>query len=177
MKRHFLWTLFVLSLLGSGAQNSLFLRGAFGESIITGEQKAWQTVTISFTGPQASQSDTSPNPFLDYRLQVQFTGPSSQVYNVPGYFDGNGDGLGVGNVWRVRFTPDEAETWGYTASFRQGSEVAIDLGSDAGNASGYIDGTSGQFEVAARNTNADGFLSKGRLVYEEGSYYLKTLGD
>ncbi|MCK4627500.1 MAG: DUF5060 domain-containing protein, partial [Sedimentisphaerales bacterium] len=177
MKKHFLWTLFVLSSLGSGAQNSLFLGGAFGESIITGEQKAWQTVTISFTGPQASQSDTSPNPFLDYRLQVKFTGPRGQSYNVPGYFDGNGDGLGVGNVWRVRFTPDEAGTWGYTASFRQGSEVAIDLGSDAGNASGYIDGTSGQFEVAAHNTNADGFLSKGRLVYKEGMYYLKTLGD
>jgi hypothetical protein len=31
--------------------------------------------------------------------------------------------------------------------------------------------------VAARNADADGFLSKGRLVYEEGSYYLKTLGD
>ena len=180
MKRYFLWTLFVLSLFGSGEQNSLtvvFSGVALGDSIITGEQKAWQTVTISFTGPQASQSDTSPNPFLDYRLQVQFTGPSGQVYNVPGYFDGNGDGLGVGNVWRVKFTPDEAGSWSYNASFRQGWEVAIDISPTAGKASSYIDGSSGKFDVAVRNANADGFLSKGRLVYENDSYYLKTIGD
>ena len=145
--------------------------------VITGKRKAWHTITISFSGPQASESDRSPNPFLDYRLQVKFTGPSSQVYNVPGYFDGNGRGRGKGNVWRVMFTPDEAGSWSYTASFRQGREVAIDISPTAGKASSYIDGSSGKFDVAARNADADGFLSKGRLVYEKESYYLKTLGD
>ncbi|MCK4628942.1 MAG: serine hydrolase, partial [Sedimentisphaerales bacterium] len=145
--------------------------------ILTGERKAWQTATISFSGPQASESDRSPNPFLDYRLQVKFTGPSGRSYNVPGFFDGNGQGRGKGNVWRVRFTPDEAGSWSYTTSFRQGREVAIDLSPTAGKAYSYINGTSGRFDVAARNADADGFLSKGRLVYEEGSYYLKTLGD
>jgi len=145
--------------------------------VITGKREVWRTATISFSGPQASESDKSPNPFLDCRLQVKFTGPSGQIYNVPGYFDGNGRGQGKGNVWRVRFTPDEVGSWSYNASFRQGKAVAIDLKTDAGKVSRYINGTSGEFDVAARNGDADGFLSKGRLVYKKGSYYLKTLGD
>jgi hypothetical protein len=63
---------------------------------------------LSFTGPNASETTASPNnPFLDYRLNVTFTGPSGQKYVVPGFFDGDGNGGGTGNVWRARFAPDQ----------------------------------------------------------------------
>jgi hypothetical protein len=84
---------------------------ALAKSILTGDLKTWHTVTVSFIGPTAIETDNSPNPFLDYRLQVTFTGPSGQAYNVPGFFDGDGRGNGSGNIWRVRFTPDEAGQW------------------------------------------------------------------
>ncbi|MCK4965881.1 DUF5060 domain-containing protein, partial [bacterium] len=147
-----------------------------GTPTITGEQKAWHTVTLTFRGPQLNESDTSPNPFLDYRLQGTFTGPSGQVYNVPGFFDGDGNGGGSGSVWRVRFTSDEAGKWTYSASFRRGTEVAISLKPDAGTPASF-DGISGSFDIGACDADADGFLSKGRLVHQEGKYYLKTLGD
>jgi hypothetical protein len=139
---------------------------------VSGELKKWHPIVLSFTGPSASETTASPNnPFLDYRLQVTFTGPSGQRYVVPGFFDGDGNGGATGNVWRVRFAPDQAGTWTYQASFRKGSNVAVDLSSTAGSPTGF-DGASGTFAVADRNTGAAGFLKWGRLEYV-GKHYLK----
>jgi hypothetical protein len=102
---------------------------------------------------------------------VTFTGPGGQVYDVPGFFDGDGSGGKTGNVWRVRFTPDEAGTWSYQASFRKGANVAVDLDPTAGIAKG-LDGASGTFDVAERDATAPGFLKFGRLEYA-GEHYLK----
>ena len=63
---------------------------------INGDRVKWHPITISFAGPLANETDDSPNPFLDYRLQVTFTGPSGQNYLVPGFFDGDGNGGGGG---------------------------------------------------------------------------------
>jgi len=147
---------------------------------VTGELKKWHPVTLSFAGPQASETDNSPNPFLDYRLQVTLTGPTGQNYIVPGFFDGDGQGGASGDVWRVRFSPDQAGTWSYKASFRQGTDVAIDLSPTAGTPTSF-DGASGTFEVAERDPTAPGFLKWGRLEYvgghylkfRDGSYWLK----
>lgn len=80
----------------------------------------WQPVSLDFTGPEHAQTDSEPNPFLDYRLQVQFTAPSGNSLNVPGHFDGDGKGGPQGNVWRVRFLPTEPGEWTYRVSFRKG---------------------------------------------------------
>ena len=86
----------------------LALTAAFGVALgsvlgsdvsVDADQPVWYPVTIDFQGPEAGQMDSSPNPFLDYRLQVTFDGPSGQSYNVPGYFDGDGKGGPKGNVW------------------------------------------------------------------------------
>lgn len=130
----------------------------------------WQPVTVSFAGPSASEMDDEPNPFLDYRLQVTFTGPSGQTYDVPGFFDGDGDGGANGDVWRVRFSPDEAGSWSYTASFRTGDDIAVNLESD-GTATSF-DGATGSFSVAPRDADAPGFLKWGRLEYVD-EHYLK----
>src|SRR5687767_14647084 len=100
---------------------------------VSGWLKAWHPIALSFTGPSASETSASPNnPFLDYRLQVTFTGPSGQKYVVPGFFAGDGNGGATGNVWRAHFSPDEAGAWSYKASFRQGTNVAVDLSPTAG---------------------------------------------
>jgi hypothetical protein len=152
---------------------------------ISGLLKRWQPLTIDFAGPASTQTSTSPNPFLDYRLQVLFTHQrSGKTYNVPGFFDGDGKGSGSGNVWRVRFNPDEEGLWTYQASFRKGSNVAIDLSTSAGTASSF-DGASGSFIVAPFDTSASGFLKRGRLNYsggfywrfQDGSYWLKGGAD
>jgi hypothetical protein len=140
-----------------------------GEGTFSGPQRVWQPLTISWEGPAADELDDAPNPFLDLRLDVTFTGPSAQSYTVPGYFDGDGQGGSSGDVWRVRFPPDEAGSWSYLVSFRSGDAIAVS--SDAG-ASTSFDGDGGSFLVDARDPGAPGFLRWGRLEYV-GGHYLK----
>ncbi|MBI1299305.1 DUF5060 domain-containing protein [bacterium] len=140
---------------------------------VTGNLVAWQPITVSFAGPSANEGDDDPNPFLDYRLQVTFTGPSGQIYNVPGFFDGDGNGGGAGNVWRVRFHADAPGEWRYQASFRSGADVAVSLDAQAGTPTSF-DGATGTFNVAPVDPNAPGFLRWGRLSYV-GGHYLKFL--
>lgn len=157
-----------------GITLGLWIAGCFiyaQGTISPGEIPTWQALQLDWQGPSAIETDSSPNPFLDYRLQVTFTGPSDQAYEVPGFFAGNGEGEGEGDVWRVRFTPDEPGMWRYEASFREGEAVAISLEPEAGKPTAF-DGDSGSFTVSARDTEALGFLRWGRLEYT-GGHYLK----
>ncbi len=167
--------LLVLTLLLGFNQSSTTSSAAFQQSApaadISGELVKWHPITLSFDGPQSSEWDSTPNPFLDYRLQVQLTGPSGQVYDVPGFFAGNGQGGKSGTVWRIRFAADEAGTWQYTASFRSGKDVAVSLDPAAGEPIAP-NGESGTFEIADLDNSAPGFLSQGRLEYV-GQHYLK----
>ncbi len=138
---------------------------------VVGSLKKWQTVTISFTGPVANESDISPNPFLDYRLQVTFTNQAAgKTYNVPGFFDGDGTGGAFGNIWSVRFTADEEGQWSYTVSFRKGPNIAVDLNPVAGMPDSILDGVSGSFIITPPDPAAPGFLKSGRLQYSNGFY-------
>ena len=133
---------------------------------ISGALRVWHPLTIDFQGPQSDELADVPNPFLDYRMQVAFTGPSRGRYDVPGYFSGDGKGNSAGNVWRVRFTPDEAGEWTYDVSFRQGDSVAVAVESGAGEPAGFCDSARGSFAVAPRDETAPNFSSSkfGELV-------------
>jgi len=137
----------------------------------SGDCKKWEPVAISFSGPTAKSEDNTPNPFLDYRLQVMFSSPDGKTYVVPGFYDGDGQGGRMGNVWRVLFSPDETGCWSFRASFRKGPEVAVSLDPAAGEALSF-DGREGRFVVVPQDKNAPGFLKWGRLEYV-GKFYLK----
>jgi CubicO group peptidase (beta-lactamase class C family) len=159
--------------IANAVYNGFFKRVAEAilHPVVEGQRRIWHPITISFRGPQASETDNDPNPFLDYRLQVAIAGPSGQTYSVPGFFDGDGHGHGTGEVWRVRFSPDEAGRWSYTASFREGRQVAVSLDPEKGNPAAF-DGKSGSFEVMPRGSLSPGYLKWGRLQYV-GNHYLK----
>lgn len=139
--------------------------------VIEGPAVAWHPLTLSFSGPEADETQSSPNPFLDYRFEVAFTGPSGQICRVPGYFDGDGSGGPRGHVWRVRFSADGGGLWRYRVTFRRGPQVAVQLDAAVGTPLAP-DGVSGSFTVAPRNPQAPGFLKWGRLAYV-GKHYLK----
>lgn len=143
---------------------------------VDGQRTAWHPLTLTFAGPQAAETDSAPNPFLDIRLQVEFVGPKNQRYDVPGFFDGDGESSRQGNVWRARFTPDAPGKWRYTARFRRGPQVAIALEPDAGEAftpDGLTEADlSGTFDVTPRDPDAPGYLRYGFLGYA-GGHYLK----
>ncbi|HTI51839.1 MAG TPA: DUF5060 domain-containing protein, partial [Planctomycetaceae bacterium] len=138
---------------------------------VEGTPAVWQPLTLTFQGPEASETDSTPNPFLDIRLQVIFRGPSQQRVVVPGFFDGDGKEGPKGRVWRARFSPDAPGKWEYAAEFRTGPGVAIQVEPDAGAPLALPD-LAGSFVAAPRDPAAPGFRKWGRLRYA-GRHYLK----
>lgn len=59
---------------------------------------------------------TFSNPFTDVQVTGVFTSPSGKTFTVDGFFDGDGKGGQAGNVWKVRFMPNEVGSWSYTIS-------------------------------------------------------------
>lgn len=145
---------------------------------LTGEQKQWHRVTLTFVGPQASETGT-PNPFRDYRLNVTFTHVASgRSLVVPGYFAADGDAANTsatsGNRWRAELAPDAIGLWTYRVSFRSGPDVAV---AASGTAGGPVagDGETGSFTIDPTDKSGADFRGKGRLQ-EVGQPYLKHLG-
>ena len=143
-----------------------------------GELKRWHKVTLTFNGPNTSET-ASPNPFSDYNLEVTFThAGSNRSFKVPGYFAACGNAennsCASGNKWRVHFAPDQTGTWNWSASFKSGTNVAINGG---GSAAGFMHGVTGSFSVAESDKSGRDYRSKdlGRLAYV-GQHYLRHTG-
>lgn len=64
------------------------------------------------------------NKFRDVTLNATFKSPSGRTTRFWGFFDGDGKGGGSatrGNVWKLRFLPDEPGTWAYRYSWSDGT--------------------------------------------------------
>lgn len=64
------------------------------------------------------------NKFTDTELLVQYQAPSGRIVEFRGFFDGHGDGTGdarSGNVWKMRFMPDEVGTWRFVYRWTDGT--------------------------------------------------------
>ncbi|MDH7445930.1 DUF5060 domain-containing protein [Aquimarina sp. 2201CG14-23] len=155
---------------------------------ITGELQKWHRITLTFNGPTVDENDAT-NPFRNYRMNVTFTGPSNQVYEIPGFFAADGNSANTsattGNKWRVHFAPDEAGQWSYTTSFRTGNDVAISTNTSEGTATSF-DGTTGTITINATDKTGIDNRAKGRLTYvnqrylqfaENNQYFLKAGAD
>jgi hypothetical protein len=155
----------------------LTFHGLFGQATVSGELRQWHTVTLTFTGPNTSENNAT-NPFLDYRLNVTFTAPNGRTFLVPGYYaaDGNAadSGANSGNKWQANFSPDQTGQWRYEASFRTGSNVAVNLSANAGSPTSF-NGASGNFTIGNNNKSLPDNRANGRLSYV-GERYLKYEG-
>lgn len=149
--------------------------GAVYTPTVSGELRAYHPITIDFEGPLLADTQSVPNPFLAYRLDVVFVDPMGRSVRVPGYFAGDGEGGNIGNVWRCRFTPDRAGHWYFTASFRSDTQtqtnIAVNPDPFAGQAIQY-DGQFGELRIEPADPDAPGFLGKGFLESVMGSHYL-----
>lgn len=147
---------------------------------IPGDPRRWSPMEIWFQGPAHKELDEQPNPFLDYRLTVRFVAPGGERFDVPGFFDGNGSGVGTGDIWKVRFTPGQVGTWTFQASFRAGNQVSISLDPLAGQPVAF-DGLASAFVVEDVSPFAKGFHRQGMLKdvgahylrFEDGTWFLK----
>jgi hypothetical protein len=154
--------------------------GGRDEAAVSGDLKRWHRVSLTFDGPQADEKGT-PNPFLDYRLDVTFEhAQSGERRRVPGFFaaDGNAAETGAtgGTKWRVHFSPSREGEWRWRASFRSGSDVAIAGDAASGRPWAPLDGRTGTFVVAPSDTQVPDFRARGHLEYV-GERYLRFAGD
>jgi hypothetical protein len=150
-------------------------------AVVSGELRQWHKVTLTLDGPQADESSSAPNPFVDHRLTVTFAHESgTPVYHVPGYFaaDGNAahSGAASGNKWRVHFAPDKTGRWEWSVSFVAGKAAAIDAAA-VGSATPVapVHGVRGSMQIAPSNKTGADFRARGRLGYV-GRRYLRFAG-
>ncbi len=124
-----------------------------------GSYAKWSKIELPFTGPQPNGLG-EPNPFA-VQFDVQFTSPTGVKFEVPGFYDGNGQGGLDGNVWKVRFSADETGDW----KFKTSSDNRA------------LNGQAGTFSVTPTPDAAQGFWKWGRLesvgTAQNGIHYLK----
>lgn len=142
------------------------------KSRISGQFKEFHPVIITFSGPDVDEY-TNPNPFLDYKMTVEFIhSKSGAKYNVPGYYaaDGNAANTGAnsGNKWRVKFCPEKDGEWRYTVSFLQGQNVAV-ASSEKGKPHSFH-GQTGSFNIQEVKPRVRNFRNKGILRYTKAGY-------
>jgi hypothetical protein len=153
-------------------------RHGYKKANISGELRQWHKVTLTVDGPFANESDSSPNPFLDYRMTVIFTHESgSPSYKVPGYFAADGNAAETssqsGNKWRAHLSPDKPGRWNYVVSILMGKNIAVN--DSAVNNTPPIINTTGSFEILPTDKTGRDFRGKGRLEYV-GKSYLQFTG-
>ena len=115
----------------------------------------WSKVEITLQGPSSNGLSNSNNPFKE-SIDVVFTGPDGQKFQVPGFYDGDGKGGMNGNVWKVRFSSNKTGQWSFTSTSNNS----------------LLNGYKGTFSVSTPSGNAKGFAKWGRLEYV-GGHYLK----
>ena len=157
-----------------------------GSVTITGELKQWHKVTLTIDGPFARETDTEPNPFTDYRLEVVFTHIASGTrYTVPGYFaaDGNAGQTSAseGNQWRAHFSPDRPGSWTYAITFVQRPGAALLTAAEYASSDHLYksvpvkDNRGNDFEIAQSDKSGRDLRAHGRLTYV-GERYLRFAG-
>ena len=63
------------------------------------------------------------NPYIydEINLKAIFTSPSGNKFRVYGFYDGDGEGGSGGNIWKIRFMPDEIGQWTYNYDWSDGT--------------------------------------------------------
>jgi len=111
--------------LGTGGVAATGGAAAGSGGITTGPE-----VGLYRTFEQALQNDGAyGNRFADVELQVTYTSPSGRTTDFLGFFDGDGNGGGdaqSGNVWKLRFMPDEVGQWSYSYQWSDGTPGGAD---------------------------------------------------
>lgn len=138
----------------------------------------WHTINLSFEGPQTSETAEN-NPFLNYRLSVEFQHQDSKKI-IRGFYAADGDAAhssaNAGNIWQVRFTPDKIGKWTYRAQFHKGENIALEKDLAKGTPI-PISNNQGNFVVIPSNREGQDFRAKGKLAIENGYFKFENNDD
>jgi hypothetical protein len=109
------------------------------------------------------------NKFTDVVLRAQYTAPSGRQVNFYGFYDGDGSGAQDGNVWKMRFMPDETGAWSYAYSWSDGTPGGT------GGFNAVADGA-GRGVLRAYGDNKRWFAYNGTEPVFLKSYYIAAAG-
>lgn len=107
------------------------------------------TSTSSYNANQGS-----PNPF-DFNFTAQVTSPTGRRSTATGFFDGNGSGGAIGNVWKLRIYTDQAGTWSWATS---SNVPGLNGRSGTVSVSGTLPGVFGKGPVVENPANPRTFM-------------------
>jgi Domain of unknown function (DUF5060) len=154
-----------------------------GLQTVVGDMQLWHKITIVFNnGPTTSETAT-PNPFTDYRLDVEFrNNDTGTLMTVPGYYaaDGNAQHTSAtsGRVWHCHFAPSDIGSWSWRASFLTGPNIAMATpGNVVGSTVSPIHGASGSFDIEPSNKTGVDLRGKGLLRHVKGKHHLQFAGN
>ncbi|MCG6154415.1 DUF5060 domain-containing protein [Rubinisphaera margarita] len=144
------------------------------EARIEGTKEPWHKLTLSFTGPECSETDTEPNPFRDYRFSVTFRhADSDATFKVPGFFAADGRAAETsadrGNVWRAHFAAPHAGRWTWEVEFVQGRLAAIQTGEKTEPVA-PLHGQKGEFTLSESSSEKGSPYARGRLIHNQLRY-------
>jgi hypothetical protein len=176
----------IACLLVAGA---IQLKGAtFQKPVLTGEYRAYHTITFTWDGPYAKE-DSTLNPFTDYRLvlRMHYEESGGEFYSVPGYFaaDGNAANSGAtsGNKWKAHFNTSWPGRYSYKVFFHTGTNIALDTNMANGtpieginNDTGFVFyADSGDKEISTNKPPPDlrGYGNTAKVISETCSWRLK----
>ena len=136
--------------------------------------KLWEPITLSFDGVLTSETAVE-NPFLDYKLTVEFQHKSTKQ-TIRGFYAADGNAAETsatsGSIWQVRFTPSTKGEWTYKASLQKGNRIAINTANTAINIP--IKNATGSFFVTPSNKKTGGFSQHGFLEAHNGFFKFKN---
>ncbi len=146
-----------------------------GSISISGDVRVWHKVTFTLAGPYAHEQDNDPNPFTDYRMEMEFRHTDGTTYVVPGYFAADGNAAETsaeaGTQWRTHFAPDREGRWHYVLALSRGTNLAL----STQNPGVPLHRVSGTFFVEPSNKTGRDLRNEGRLDYV-GKRYLQHAG-
>lgn len=141
------------------------------KEVTMAKYQQWHTITLPFEGPSTSEN-ADENPFLNYRLTVEFTNGETK-YVLRGFYAADGNAAETssdsGSIWQVRFTPERIGKWTYTAQLHQGEGIALEDDTIAGNPLN-ITKASGAFMVIPSDKSGVDFRAHGRLENDHGYF-------
>lgn len=135
------------------------------------QEFVFATGEVNGAGQALQESTEAPfNPWLNWRLNARFISPSGETLNVPGFYAGDASGSGVGDVWKVRFSPNQPGAWTLVPEFEYASsEINVEPLDVAGER--VIPLATRTFVIEPVDPDAPGFLSQGPLRYTGESYF------
>jgi hypothetical protein len=107
----------------------------------------YDTAEIVLRSSQTFNGNGTPNPFTTVEVTVAVTSPDGRTFQVDGFFDGNGSGGAIGDVFKARIFLDRLGTWSWTSS-----SATAGLGGQSGQivCQGTLPGTFGKGPLITR---------------------------